>query len=119
VVDGPVLAWAEDASGDQMSAQVEGTLELEGGCLLLTSGGGTSAVMWPVDTTWDDDRQVVVLSDGREVALGDRISAGGGYIQLGTDAIPASETAEPLEGCAPTTGEVAVMGGDGEVVVEG
>ena len=119
VVDGPLLAWDGDATADGMDAQVAGTLRLEDDCLLLSADGGTSAVMWPAGTTWDDGRQVVVLSDGTDVALGDRITSGGGYIQLGSDAIPASSAAEPLAGCAPTTGDVAVIDVDGEVEVEG
>lgn len=81
------------------------------GCLLV----GEFPVVWPHGTTWDGDAQAVRLPDGQVVALGDRVSGGGGYPYL-SDLEP--EFAEPLADC-PTNdyGEVAMFNAGGQVTV--
>jgi hypothetical protein len=84
---------------------------MSGGCLLV----GEFPVVWPHGTTWDGDDQAVRLSDGQVVALGDRVSGGGGYPYL-SDLGPAF--AEPLADC-PTNeyGEVAMFNAGEQITV--
>jgi hypothetical protein len=76
---------------------------------------GEFPVVWPYGTTWDAKAQAVRLSDGQVVALGDRVSGGGGYpylSDLGT------EFAEPLADC-PTNKyeEVATFNAQEQITV--
>ncbi|MDN4161094.1 hypothetical protein [Nocardioides abyssi] len=75
-----------------MAALIDGPLNMSSGCLLVDE----FPVVWPYGTTWDAKDQAVHLSDGRVVALGDRVSGGGGYLyfsDLGT------ALADPLTDC--------------------
>lgn len=76
---------------------------------------GEFPVVWPYGTTWDEDAQAVRLSDGRVVALGDRVSGGGGYPYLSD---LRSEFAKPLADC-PTNeyGEVAMFNAGERITV--
>ena len=108
---GPVVAHPDRGDGSGTDALIEGPLTLSGGCLLV----GEFPVVWPYGTTWDSQAQAVRLSDGQVVALGDRVSGGGGYpylSDLGT------ELAEPLALC-PTNkyGEVAVFNAGEQITV--
>lgn len=108
---GPVVAHPDRGDGSGTDALIEGPLTLSGGCLLV----GDFPVIWPYGTTWDAQAQAVRLSDGQVVALGDRVSGGGGYpylSDLGT------ESAEPLAAC-PTNkyGEVAMFNAGEQITV--
>jgi hypothetical protein len=108
---GPVVAHPDKGDGSGADALIEGPLMLSGGCLLV----GDFPVVWPYGTTWDAQAQAVRLSDGQLVALGDRVSGGGGYpylSDLGTD------LAEPLADC-PTNkyGEVAMFNAGEQITV--
>ena len=98
---GPVVAHREAGDGGGMEALIEGPVALSERCLMV----GEFSVIWPHGTSWDDDLGAVRLSDGRVVALGDRVSGGGGYPYL-SDLGP--DLAERLADC-PTNayGEVA------------
>ena len=108
---GPVVAHPDRGDGSGTDALIEGAVTLSGGCLLV----GEFPVIWPYGTTWDAQAQAVRLSDGQVVALGDRVSGGGGYpylSDLGT------EFAEPLADC-PTNkyGEVAMFNAGEQITV--
>jgi hypothetical protein len=76
-VDGPVIAhhkgWFGGASSED--AGLGGTLSFVDHCLLLDD---EKAIVWPDGTTWDAERQEVVLSNGETVGIGDHITGGGG-----------------------------------------
>lgn len=107
----PVVAHPAAGDGSGLDALIEGPLTMSGGCLLV----GEFPVVWPHGTTWDADAQAVQLSDGQVIALGDRVSGGGGYRHL-SDLGP--EFAEPLADC-PTNeyGEVAIFNAGEQVTV--
>lgn len=108
---GPVVAHPAAGDGSGHAALIEGPLTMSGGCLLV----GEFPVVWPYGTTWDEDAQAVRLSDGRVVALGDRVSGGGGYPYLSD---LRSEFAKPLADC-PTNeyGEVAMFNAGERITV--
>jgi len=78
---GMVIAGPE-AVGGIMLAKIQGMIDTSRGCVTLAELEG--GIVFPFGTTWDDDSQVVVLADGRELADGDFVSGGGGYVQLAT-----------------------------------
>jgi hypothetical protein len=109
--NGPVVAHPARGDGSGMTALIEGPLAMSKDCLLV----GEFPVVWPYGTTWDAEGQTVQLSDGQVVALGDRVSGGGGYpylSDLGT------EFAEPLADC-PTNKyeEVAMFNAEEQITV--
>jgi hypothetical protein len=109
--DGPVVAHLAKGDGSGMAALIEGLLTMSNGCLLV----GEFPVVWPYGASWDAEGQTVQLSDGQVVALGDRVSGGGGYpylSDLGT------EFAEPLADC-PTNKyeEVAMFNAEQQITV--
>ena len=108
---GPVVAHPDGGDGSGADALIEGPLALSGGCLLV----GEFPVVWPYGTTWDAQAQAVRLSDGQLVALGDRVSGGGGYPYLSD---LGAEFAEPLADC-PTNkyGEVAMFNAGEQITV--
>lgn len=108
---GPVVAHPDRGDGSGTDALIEGPLTLSGGCLLV----GEFPVVWPYGTTWDAQAQAVRLSDGQVVALGDRVSGGGGYPNLSD---LGTEFAEPLADC-PTNkyGEVAMFNAGEQITV--
>lgn len=71
---GPATDGGEDAL-------IEGVLVRDGDCLFVGDGapGSRFAVLWPFGTSWDDEAQEVVGSDGTRISLGSTLSAGGGY----------------------------------------
>lgn len=84
---------------------------MSGGCLLV----GEYPVVWPYGTTWDAEAEAVRLSDGQVVALGNRVSGGGGYPHLPD---LEAEFAEPLTDC-PTNQfkEVAMFNAGDQITV--
>ena len=108
---GPVVAHPVKGDGSGNDALIEGPLTMSGGCLLVSD----FPVVWPHGTTWDADAQAVQLSDGQVVALGDRVSGGGGYPYL-TDL--GAEFAEPLADCPMNEyGEVAMFNAGERITV--
>lgn len=91
-VTGPVVAHPDKGDGSGMAALIEGPLSMSSGCLMVRE----YPVVWPYGTTWDADARAVRLPDGQVVALGDRVSGGGGYLHLPD---LGSELAEPLADC--------------------
>ncbi|WP_369069428.1 hypothetical protein [Kineococcus terrestris] len=80
VVDGPVIVKTGSQGAYEDSATF-GRVELVEGCLLLvddaTGPFGASVLVWDEGTTWDGERQEVVLADGVRVPLGTRVLAAG------------------------------------------
>ena len=79
-IDGPVMRnlLPSDAASD--TAEIFGTLVLEGECLLLVSlQGSRFPIVWPAGTTWDAEGQAVVLHAGERVVIGSDIEGTGGY----------------------------------------
>lgn len=110
-VSGPVVAHTEKGDGSGSAAQIVGPLTLSDGCLLV----GEFPVVWPYGTTWDAEDQAVQLPDNQVVALGVRVSGGGGYPYL-SDLGP--QFARPLADCPLNEyEEVAMFNSQGEITV--
>lgn len=94
-----------------MAALIEGRLTLSQGCLLVHE----FPVVWPFGSTWNSESQTVRLSDGQVVAVGDRVSGGGGYLYLSD---LDTGLAEALAGC-PTNkySEVATFNPGEQIAV--
>lgn len=108
-VDGPVVAHPSEGDGSGSEALTEGPLTMSGGCLLV----GEFPVVWPYGTTWDAEAETVRLSDGRAVALGDRVSGGGGYPYVRD---LRTELAEPLADCPTNRYDEVAMFNAGEQI---
>jgi hypothetical protein len=100
--NGPVVAHPAKGDGYGMEALIEGPLTMAKGCLLV----GEFPVVWPYGTTWDAEGQTVRLSDAQVVALGDRVSGGGGYPYLSD---LGAGLAEPLADCPTNKYEEVAM----------
>ena len=109
--NGPVVAHPTEGNGSGFEALIEGTLTMSSGCLLV----GEFLVVWPYGTTWDAETEAVRLSDGQSVALGDRVSDGGGYSNL---ADLGAQFDESLADCrAVEHQEVAMFSGGEQITV--
>jgi hypothetical protein len=82
---------------------------MSSGCLVL----GEYPVVWSYGTTWDAEAQAVRLFHGQVVALGDRVSGGGGFLHLSD---LGTEFAEPLAACPMNKYEEVAMFNAGEQV---
>lgn len=80
-VDGPVMFAPRPSTEGGDDALIEGTLVRDGGCLYVDNEplGMRFPLLWPFGTSWDDDAQEVVTSDGNRIPVGSQLSAGGGY----------------------------------------
>lgn len=107
--NGPVVAHPTEGDGSGAAALIEGPLAMSSGCLLV----GEFPVVWPYGTTWDAKAQAVRLSDGQVVALGDRVSGGGGYLHLSD---LGTELAGPLADCPTNQFEEVAMFNAGEQI---
>ena len=83
--DGMVLV-GPDRTG--LLAGIRGTIDTTHGCVTLA--GSEGGLVLPFGTTWDEERQVVVLPDGRELSDGDPVSGGGGFTPLSTPSLRAA-----------------------------
>lgn len=109
----PVVTTGQLDGGED--ALIVGEVRLDQGCLVVTDGGASYPIVWQPGTTWDPSAEAVVLPEGVRVAMGQRISAGGGY--HGVDQLSAFGVApagiETIGGCADRVGvEIAVVQGD-------
>ncbi|MDN4490309.1 hypothetical protein QQX13_05640 [Demequina sp. SYSU T00068] len=96
--DSPVARYDWDPADGGDSALMEGTLELIDGCLCIVGAGETDGLITvPVFsrslTSWDADSRVLTYA-GRDYALGDPVSAGGGWGPP-TSAMTIPEACEP------------------------
>lgn len=78
VPDDVGLLLVADVSGDVAypAAEVPGRLSVVDDCIALDG----LPVLWPSGTTWDQDTQEVVMSDGDRFTLDSRIIGGGGVV---------------------------------------
>jgi hypothetical protein len=92
-------------SGGGMDAQVTGELQVRDGCVVLAhENDAWYPVVWPSGTTIaTSDPLVVRLPSGDELAVGDEVIGGGGYLQ------PGRLEVDIPEDCLPPTREVAVF----------
>lgn len=91
-------------SNGGMDAQVAGELGVRDGCVVLGHEDAWHPVVWPSGTTIATaDPLVVQLPSGDELAVGDEVTGGGGYVQ------PDGLEVDIPEDCLPPTHEVAVF----------
>lgn len=94
-----------EPSNPGMTAIVSGRLALIGdNCVGLQMSGGESAVLaFPHGTHPSGDGRAIVLPGGAQAAVGDPISAGGGYLTL--DGVPDAfdQWPDAPSGCAEAT----------------
>ena len=113
-VDGPVLTSPAGPGDGGMEAQVRGTVQIRGDCLMLVQEDVPDApaypVIWPAGTTWQEDPPAVVLEDGRVVEPGTSVTGAGGYLQRDDiEGIVGSAVADAVGGCVGETGEIALF----------
>lgn len=114
-VDGGPPVFVNTDTRDSLTAIVRGTLAVDRGCFVLTSGGGSAPVVWPAGTRPGADGRSVVLSDDRTVAAGEEIESSGGYHMRDDEG--RWEDVAGVTSCPASTGEIAVLNGGGEVIV--
>ena len=112
-VDGPLMRHVAPETPEGEAAEIAGVLELEGDCLYLSSelDDQRYPIVWPRSTRWDSSRSVVVLGNGDEVGVTDRVSGGGGYHNVARLEMSVSaEVAALASRCVDNTyGEVVVV----------
>lgn len=113
-VDGPLMrhpvrSEVEEGEG----AEVRGVLELTNDCLYLSIDDIDERypVLWPAATSWDSQREVVVLPTGEEIAVGGLAYGGGGYSSVEViETIAGPEAAGLAMRCVDNAyGEIAVV----------
>lgn len=96
-----------------MDARLNGRLifAAETRCLLLlTDGAGAQAALWPAGTTWESERETVVLPDGEKISVGEFVSAGGGSVPLSrVESLVGSDIHREAQRCVGNDGMVAVL----------
>lgn len=119
-VEGPLLTSKPqllDRGG--MDALVQGTVTVEGDCLLLVQSDFPDIgypVVWPAGTRWQVDPHAVVLDDGTVVAVGEAVVGGGGYLQPSVlEGSSGQAVADAAAACVGETGEVAFFNLGSEV----
>lgn len=113
-VDGPVMRHPIRSGVEEgLDAEVRGVLELEDGCLYLSIEDTDERypVLWPAQTVWDADREVVVVPTGDEIAVGGLAYGGGGYFYVDDiEPLAGREAADLAERCVDNRyGEIAVV----------
>lgn len=114
VSDGPVVrhenGWGLGGSSG-MDAMVGGVIDFSDGCLLLDG----HAVIWPDDTSWDDEHQVVRLPGGERLEPGWTVTGAGGV----SDGPPEAASWERfgLAGCLAAVDGVVQFNSDSDLEV--
>jgi hypothetical protein len=106
-IDGPVITPAKEWD-DAPTAELIGKLDLDAGCLLMRD----SVVFWPQGTTWDEEEQAVLLTDGTHALIGHRFDGGGGEYDPDTDFVDlldSTDAATRIERCLDQTGAQDVL----------
>lgn len=67
----------DNPTGFTLLLSISGTLTFDGQCLRVVDRTGTYDLVWPAGTSWDGDRQSVILN-GVEAKLGDTVTLVGG-----------------------------------------
>lgn len=82
-IDGPLLYAAPPATKRLEGARVDGTIELDNGCLyirLFETPWLRYPTVWPSGTRWQvAPVEAVVLADGTAAEIGSRVSSAGGF----------------------------------------
>ncbi len=74
-----LLVHEKDNSATADNTLLEGRLIIDGCVALVNADGAEATLVWPVGTTLDNDsRTTVVLSDGRTLRSGDKVTTKGG-----------------------------------------
>ena len=97
------------AAAAGMDGIVSGVLSYDGTCLSLAEPGvGPWPVTWPFGTTWNPEQPAVVLPDGRRVAIGDRVDAGGGMVEIAATGAPFQDALHScVEAIGPVVGDIS------------
>lgn len=77
---GPVIAL-DDPLNSFPSAEIAGTLQQQGDCLILNH----AVVIWPSGTSWDAKAKSVHIINDSTVRVGDTVQGMGGYYPLSQD----------------------------------
>ena len=106
-----------------MDAEVRGTVEMRGECLVLVQEDAPDApaypVIWPAGTSWQEDPPAVVLESGEVVELGTAVLGGGGYLQRDhIEESAGSAVADAADRCTGETGEIAFFNRGSDVQVQ-
>lgn len=101
--------------GERRHALIEGTLVTRNGCVLLEQARGIAQpVVWPSGTSIaGEDPLTLELPSGERLAVGQKVSGGGGYDDPWSDDLEADIPAK----CVPETGGVAVFNADDHLTV--
>lgn len=84
-VSGPLIRFPTELNREvSPAAEISGVLEFENDCIYLRNDEVQEryVVVWPADTEWDSDQQVLRLPGGTRISLGDSYFEGGGYYDL-------------------------------------
>lgn len=84
---GPVIVSKPSDTGLGEEAAFYGTLSLQDGCMYINRPNDdndfASAVVWPDGTTWDASNESVLSASGGAIPMGQPISTGGGFHDVG------------------------------------
>lgn len=98
---GPLVVAVPVGDVAYPAAEVPGELTLNGDCVALDG----LPVLWPEGTTWSEEDQTVLLPDGAEVAVGQRIQGGGGVVPITVATnYGGDEVQEAIDTCAERAG---------------
>ena len=112
-VAGPIMRHSASISGDGEDAEIRGVIEIADGCvyLYLSEVNERYPVIWPHNTSWDAQRQAIILPSGDVLGAGDAVSGGGGYRYVeAIERVAGPQVAVLAAGCVDNTyGEIAVV----------
>ena len=96
-----------------LDAGIRGVLQLEGDCLyvLRVEGDERYPVVWPAESSWNDEQHAVITPNGDRIEIGAEIDGGGGYFYASElEPLVGPEGAELAMRCVDNTyDEVAVV----------
>ena len=112
--DGPVIRHLAPMDGEYgLDAGIRGVLQLEGDCLyvLRVEGDERYPVVWPAESSWNDEQHAVITPNGDRIEIGAEIDGGGGYFYASElEPLVGPEGAELAMRCVDNTyDEVAVV----------
>lgn len=103
--DGPVIytAWNPGPYSGVVEPEARGAVELRDGCTWIRSevNEAMSLIVWPAQTQWDEQRNSVVLANGKAIAVGARMIADGPRLDLDRIRSEAPDVADLIDRCVP------------------
>jgi hypothetical protein len=79
---GPIVSLPIHANLTTNDVLIIASIVVEDRCLFLDGEGGPmTGIAWPEGTTWDADRQAVIV-DGVEAPAGETVHLGGGFVDI-------------------------------------